>query len=521
MADESNPFTRLFSPVQNSPDTIFGMVGRAAGLETPEAIQGEAVKQLAEMQQQNPNQDPSRTFMTWVATPKGQEVFSKDQNLLKSIGQDFIAAIRPPQATIAPNVGEGQSQGRYDPYTGKEISRFTNPGFHGVPAETTPVQSTPGGLRMSAQTPKAMTVGAGSAPAIVNNGKVSVGPTVPTVKEQETAGLINQAGLTGTPKARQIAESQVQTVEGAQRQAIDAMDIPANLKLALKAGTLEWKEDKNGAGEGMGSYQLYDKSGTVVPLPPKVKEEVSRVLSPPEPYNVEDPKHNMHFGAGAGSIGISEWGKLVRQANPTWNNPTSETLDQLRNNLKNIHAAMAGLQQGANGLGISEAKIKRILETGPSLGFNADAKSTLNRMIALGKNMATEIDANQAVMKDPMAPHEAYKKAYDQNVAYNRVLRTLPTPEQMQGAKTAIESGKLPSFTPSPEKVIEETGKAVKEGQRVITTTGRVDTGTLLKTIPSMGLREIGSIPDKAKLPPAARDALRQRLMELDRMTGD
>lgn len=112
-----NPLASLLDPGQNSPGTIFGMLGRGLGIPNQAGVaRGDAT---ATITQDIRNGKPAQqAVMDFFNSPAGHEAFASDPNIMATI-KDAVALAMPqaPKAIGGP-VSPGQSQRYYDPQKG-------------------------------------------------------------------------------------------------------------------------------------------------------------------------------------------------------------------------------------------------------------------------------------------------------------------------------------------------------------------------------------------------------------------
>lgn len=527
-----NIFESVFNPSDNSSPfaQMTGTLGKMMGVPNDAQIQGQANAQvnqeLSQLAQQNGG-NLQKAVLDFYSSPQGLELGSRDPQGMASTVKQWVSNATAPNPQLS---SPGQIGTDTTALGGtKEVSNNPPLPQQSGPGVTTRNGSTGEVIGRNPYAP--MTQGPGSGTIDPNTRQTL--STQPTTQFQTTKSMVDASGV-DKQQGQDIYRQQVQTVEGRKGQAVDELVRSGQLDPILagkfKAEALEFKEDKDAYGQGTGIYRLYDKlSGGIVGGSPAIQNlDPSLTEQGPAKFDPANPNHTMHLGSGMFAWGSGVAGQTARMVTgPTKSADDAASLlaDQRRQEITRVQSSLADLQNQSSGLGIAEAKVKRMVANGPSLDMVMDPQSNLNRMIDLHSDITREISAEKRLL-DRRTPEggqssiEAKKQANERIIAYERVLRALPPGEVLAQAKAACESGNCGKASPTPASLINQgkdiLQKGSKEGSKLIKQeTGQINPADVLGKIPQMDQAGLLSIDPTVRRNPEVRDAIRARNMQL------
>lgn len=517
---ETNMFQRLFNPERSD---LLGLIGTAVGNPSiSSGIAGEVNQQLSDLAKQNGG-NLQKAVLDFYSSPQGVQMATQDPKGMDSTVKAWVSNTTAPQPQLT---NPGQQGFQTTPMGTQQV--IDNPPL--------PQQVGPGNTMVQGRTaqpqfsaPHApMSNAPGSAIVNPNPGGGTIA-SQPTAQFQTTQRMIDASGAQ-PQEAADIYKQQVQTVEGRMGQAIDNLVRAGELSPALankfKAGALEFKEDKDMYGTGIGVYRLYDKTtGNIIGGSPAVQNLDPALAAPSQSttFDPSNPNHTMHLGSGVIAQASNIAGQAGRMLTGPVNNQVSDAsliADKRRQEITRVQSALADLQSNAGGLGIAEAKVKRMVANGPSLDLIMDPQTNLNRIIGLHDDVTGEIAAEKRIIsratpEGSLAPVEAKKHAAERIVAYERVLRSLPPREVLDQAKVACDKGNCGSLSPSPGDLLSQGKDLVKKGSKTGSEVINGPASDTLSRIPKMTEGELLAIDPKSRRDPAVRDAMRKRDQEL------
>lgn len=471
MLDLGNTLGAVFNSSNPSGTPLgaaLGMAGAAAGV-TPYSTTGDLVGQsnaaLAALVQQG--QSPQQAAVAFFQTPLGQKLFSTGDGSVQKVIDNFQKLVTPPSPNVS-NVPQGSVQSIIpapgQPGAGVPVLGVNNP------AATQVTFTGPGGQNITVP-PGTPGVGAGGG----TPGVPQVGSTNPTADIQSANSWLQKIGNIPKPDLNRMALDHLQSAEGKNRAFYDNLvkngAISQDVADKLITGTMTLEKGLKPNGEPNGTYIMIDKSDPanlqhfVVP-PPSIFTGPSGASAPAGPPGsvgpngvltptgasliksaltpdqiVDDAKKNMFFGTGTIAGTSAYIGGLLRQVD--FNLDPKGALAELsirRTAIQNVHAAMTGLRLSQSGMGNNEGFVKQQQELLPDLTHDEDPLVALKKAQALIVNFKREIVAEQAVYNDRNAPKKLQDEAGDRITAYNRVLRTLPSSEDVSSMIDTIQT---------------------------------------------------------------------------------
>lgn len=519
---ETNVFQRLFNPDRSD---LFGLIGTAVGNPSiSSGIAGEVNQQLSDLAQQNGG-NLQKAVLQFYSSPQGVQMATQDPKGMDSTVKAWVANTTAPQPQLSSpgQIGTDTTAlgGTREVSNNPPLPQQVAPGYTMTNGRTSQPQF---------QAPYAPTqMGPNTNLTNPNNGATIA--STPPAKVSELSGMAEGAGMSPTEKQR-LFRSQANTVEGRQGMAIQDMikagEISPEWGRKLEAGTLEFKQMRDLFGKENGGWGLFDKAtGQMV----KQFKDVPNDLKPKEnteaPFDVNKAEDTPHLASGILGMTISEGGKALRQITdkPSAAASDAQLMSERRSQLYDIHAALSELQGSAAGLGPGrESTIKRILNKGPDLGYNVDPKYQLSQLTSLRTDLEKERDADIRLIrgngdtKGDVVSDTVKSEASARIVAYDRVLRTLPTWSKLSAAKELCDKGNCGGGgLAGAAKEVQAIGvEGAKNVPTSLPTPGKPGIDPAI--IPSMTNEDIKKInPDN--LPVEQRNLIIKRLQELKGQT--
>jgi hypothetical protein len=500
MAD-NNPFSGLFgsgggyNPMfdpKASGGTLTGFIGGLMGAPTQDQAQGsavgKAVQSISELRAQG--KTPQEAALTYFQTPEGQDFFAHSGPTgMKQLVDSLSATISTPTiTTLAPGATAVQTD-----QSGKQIGQFNNP-----------------------QT---------FAPTVLKPGEQAIDRTGKTIATSDqplpdTDAVRTFKSLTSIAKLpdaeiKKLAISTLDpTKQSVDSQAIDrlvtdyGLDVQTGEK--LKAGVLKITPLTNEYGQQTGDSVLVDLSNPNSPLSTIIKPNRSAtqpgVASKPLPGSTPETgapagvlpaapaggaaaplanptkasdnktyfgsKADMFLGSGVVPNALGTMSNISEQLNPGAVIPEgarSNDRQNLINTLRNSIAAMGAMGEGLN---VNKATLDSYMKLAPTGKANETPHEGVQKAIRLHENVTQEIEAEEAKARDSGLPSETRKAAVKVAEGWKKVLRALPTMNELTkmeediregraGAPTLVEGGK--AALEAGKKMLTETKKQAKE----------------------------------------------------------
>ena len=475
MADDSNPFTRLFEPagIQSQAGVFdpFGFVGRLAGLPSTQerlgGLQGTVAKELSDEVTSNGG-NPQQAIMKVIQGTNGQALFSSgDPNAMK-VFSDFVKTVQPPPPTQV-HTAPGANTEVLDPYNPSKVVRsISQPSLEA---------QNPNRWSMGSVSP-----GSTGVPVNARTGETGKPIAVPPADVQSFLTMAEKGQL-APERFKQLAEGYI------------AKDM------------IVMHEARGGPDNEVLGWFVYDKSQPNAPpkympsmnAPAPAPVPGSKVSGDGSPKPGAEPQPQVAGGApgttpgprmvgavGAGPTGMfsaTGLGAAIQQSvsgtvervSPKASTPESRQMDRNVADAKVFYQSAQSLVDSKTQLGVPKALLAAIepLVLDPGW-FSAPETKKLADVITLRKQLENEYAADYAVWKgsprdySKTARHEAEQRV----TAYSRVLKTIPTGDEMEQRLAEFTEGKMPggvvgAVAPAARSVkelgVEGTKQVIKE----------------------------------------------------------
>lgn len=456
MADYT-PFNAMLDPEKSG--TLTGFLGGIMGNPTREqaagGAQGMAVQAITQMIQQG--KSPQEATLAFFQTPQGQDFFA-------NAGPDGVTRLASAiQSTQAPpptmtTLSPGSMAIQTDPRSGKEIGRFSNP------------QS--------------------FAPTIVKPGEQAIDRNGTKIAENTNPDLTNEqknfnffVGISRLPpeEIRKLAAAQIdpnaKNRDTAKEKAIDDMverfGLDPRTAAALKAGTIMLKEITTEFGQGTGSFGIIDLTkpnegfkiikpleGSNPPVPgsgltdvqgttPGTGSAAGALPAAKTGGRVDLTKGNKNFGdkasmfLGAGAVShiLGAASNVSEQLNTGNIIPEGAQATDRQNLINNLRSSITAMGQMGEGISVNKGTVESYMKLAPTGGFTETPYEAVQKGIRLYEKVTQEISAEQESLRNTGAPMEVRKAAAKRIEGWSRVLRDLPTQEQLLAMEKGLREG--------------------------------------------------------------------------------
>lgn len=500
---EDNPFSSLFpsrdryNPTfdPNKSGTLTGLIGGLTGAPTAEQAQGGAVGRasaaIAGFRAQG--QSPQQAAMSFFNSPEGQDFFANaGPEGMKRLGE-AIAMTQPPAPTVT-NLGEGGSAIVTD-REGKLVNRFDNPRSHA------PTVLKPGDMSFSRDGQK-MNENTNVDPAL-EPAEVRTFKYLSSVSKLPPEELSRLAKLKLDPSQADKSTAATQAID----EMVEKFDLDPRTAAALRAGTLKLLPLKDGAVD-TGSFALVDISnpagGSVIINPkgnrgtnaassgaPSVASSTgvpqavpgtspetggaAGVLPPAEPKTIpqRNPKYfgdkaSMFLGSGVIPSAMSAAGNISEQLNPGMVMPEAAKADDRQNLINIVRNSLSAMGQLGEGISVNKGTVESYLKLAPTGSMGENAYQAVQKAIRLHEKVTEEIQAEEATLQNDKTTVEVRKGAAKRKDGWERVLRTLPTYEELSRIEEDLRTGKseAPTLAKGVKELANQAGKALTEGKK-------------------------------------------------------
>jgi hypothetical protein len=459
-----NPFADLLNPDDNGGGTLLGMVGRALGVPSAMGtIRGEAINNVNQLIQQG--RSPQQAVVEYLASPHGKEAFVKDPTLLEALKSNIAVATPPDKQVISTTAGNKSTvldrNGLQPPVTiTQPTEQQQNYSTGAVPKQI--VSTKPG-----------------ETDTVLNpDGSVSMTIVKPTADVQKFQDLSKIANL---------------PPEQIQKMATDNM---------LIGGRYQVIQKKNSFGDPVDEYIIFDKlQGTATDLaqarrdatrnpgePAPAPKSLLKEDGTPDYSKVLTGKASMFLGTGVWPSILSTLNSTVSSAvHPSLGMDEGRLATQRQNYLQDFRTALTAFPET---VGRTNAIIKE-MQRKAQFGWGTDSFDAVNTGIQSYDAIQREIAASENIIKDMSQPKQERANASNAIVGWQRVLRTLPTRDEMVLLANGIKNNSIPGLG---------AGSAIKAGAEFLTNAAGVAKQELGTAAPAI-------MGDQSKPAPAAKSA--------------
>lgn len=483
MADYT-PFNALLDPSKQG--TLTGFLGGVMGMPTQAQAEGGSVglamKAISELRSQG--KTPQQAALEFFGTPQGQDFFAnagKDgmDQLIKG-----IAATQPP-APVLHNIPEGGMLTATDPVSGKTTIGAQNPKSY-APTALKPGEQMFG--RSGEKLAENTNVDPSLIPAEVRNFQYfSSVAKLPSEEIQKLARM--KIDPTMAPK------------NSVESQAIDEMvekyGLDPGLAEKIKGGVLKVMPQKNQLGQDTGAITLFDLStNTATSFDPRQKnsEAPGSTVGAPAPGTTQDtgagagvlppsskdktiPQQNpkffgdkasMFLGSGVVPSALAGASSITEQLNPSMVLPEGAQAADRQNLINTLRSDLSAMGTMGEGLSVNKGVIEGYLKLAPTGKAGESPHQAVQKAIRLHEHVTQEIAAEEAKLGNPNIPLEEQKGAIKRAEGWKRVLRDLPTYEQLGEMEKSIREGTAGAATVAGgvKTVAGAAAKALTEGKK-------------------------------------------------------
>lgn len=443
-----NPLQRAFAPERGSWAGFFGgLMGVPSADERKAADEGALMQKLTG-HLESASGSPQKAIVNFMQSPEGLQLMSRPGavDLLKK-WTDSITPPAPTQLKLGPGEygetfqnGQPTSPGKFNP-----ASQNIPPGDTGVISQ-----------------------GPNKTQAVQQN---------PPTEVQNTAGLINMMSAQTPDTLNAIVQGKLDPAATAQRAiAISRMNVPADVKNRLLAGTMAVHELKDEWGKPSGQFVMTDLSTgsaqTITPNtgPVQAQQQQSQISIPSNvpgapPHIIPNSallpdgsidaaqmtdKKYMGLGVGLPSSTVYLMGRLVRQGDVA-NNEQQSQLATLRDSQhKQLDAALVSLGSAQEGRLKAQVEVWR--QQLPSQTFGSPTEA-YQRYISLYEHLdrmkQTELGIYQNQKKNGINyPEKQRMQALETMQSIQNVLDSMPSPSDSRQMIEDIKKGKAGAVTP-------------------------------------------------------------------------
>lgn len=494
-----NPFSAMMNggysaaldPSQSG--TLMGFVGGMLGSPTKSdaagSATGRALQELSALRDQG--MTPQQSLLKWFQTPSGQDYFS-------NAGPDGLKQLTAGlQATMAPaptmnNIPPGGMLTATD-QNGKTTTAASNP-------QQFPNQVLgPGDIQVNGQGQK---LGEnenvkGDEPADVKSFKFFT-----QLAKLPPAEIKRLAALKADPSPNDPNSVKAQAIDKMVR---DGLITDPQLALALKADTITILPLKNDVGQDTGAITVYDKSNPAAgaqvinpgsrgpaatqgspqnplpgttpgtgagagTLPPAPVEP-----APAKPQNIPESnpayfgnKSSMFLGSGAVAKALGAATSATEQLNPKAIIPEGSLANDRQTMIDTLRSDLAAMGQLGGGIGVNKGVLEGYLKLAPSGGLTQSPHEAIQKAIRLHEHIQQEVQAEEEKFSNAKLPLEERKQSVARAEGWKRVLRDLPTYDELGKMEKAIREGTAgaPTVAGGVKTLIEAGGKALTEGKK-------------------------------------------------------
>lgn len=491
MAD--NPFANSYQAIldPNQGGTIMGAIGGLMGAPTARQAQGSAtgnaLKELSALRDQG--LPPQQALIKFLQTPGGQEFFTNaGPDGLKTL-VDGLAATQPPAPTLH-NLGKGGQL--YATQPGQTEAKLVA----NNPETFAPTKAGPGEMLFDR-----------------NGNKLAENTNAP----QDTAEIQNfkfyTSQISKLPKAEIERLALLKLDPGKTTAATEAIDtlvknygLDARTGEALKAGALSIQPILNSAGQDTGLRTIVDLTSPGGPKSMLINSQSENITPGSTPSAQPVPGSTPASGAATGklpaatpadvptvnnskttgnpsfgtkadmALGSSPVSKVLGAAtkvseaiNPrliiesgAQANDRETMLNSLRSNLQAIGTIGGGFSSNK---GLIQGYVDTYLDRG---FFTSSPHSQVQKLIRLNEVANQNIQEETQRYNDSTQPNEVKKQAAETVAGWQRVLKSMPTYDQLISQEKAIREGKAgaPTVSGAVNTMIESGAKALTEGKR-------------------------------------------------------
>lgn len=488
MADDRNPFERLFDPSGgNSPATEFlGTIGRAMGVPTQQErfgeAQGGAMQQLSTIQSQG-NLTPQQTILRYMQTPEGQKLFQSGDPRAMDVLRQWGQMVQQPTPQIS-SVGPGSTGFATTPGQVQNLGQTPNaPTTTNVPQGSQLYSNAPGMGQIGANPamPQVQGVGAGSQPYQITPNGVTPLARNPTENMQNADYW---QGLAKVPAAQmqEIAQWQLtpqdQRPDQKERAIADMVknnQIDPVIGQKLIAGILQVKPVMNAAGENTGFIQIIDLSQpnpqTGAPNVSVVKPTVNQgeqgavTPTPENPKGIKDPnKLSMFLGSGLWPTSLSylqQGAQNLISPNIDVTEGKGQQAQQRQQQIDDLKFALTLFPEGDGKTNIVIKEAQGLIKT----GVMSDPLTATRSGIRLYDMAKRELDVDTK-MNIGNTTKDEVQRAARRIQGWSNILRVLPERDDMVALERSILDGTsgVPTAATAPGILMRGTVNAVRQG---------------------------------------------------------
>lgn len=470
MAD--NPFNALLNPDKQGTITGFigGVMGNPTASQAAGAATGAALKELSTLRDQGLS--PQQSLLKFLQSPSGQDYFvNAGPEGLKQL-TDSLAATTPPAPQLH-NVAPGGRLMSTDPTTGSVTELGNNP--------TTEQQNFSAFASLAKLPPaKIREFAAGQIDPVKN----------PSEKKQAVENLVTNYGL--DPKVGQgILAGTLQVIPvrdqyGYATGDVSIVDIGNGTNVLIKPGQASPSAapaaSSSTAPAGTAGTTPATGAGTGI-IPPV--NAPSGTTDPTQNKKYFGSKADMVLGGGIVPNILSVTSKATEQLDSGLVIPEGAKAQDREAMLKLARNAILGMAD--TGLGSNKAVVNSYADLVPSGAASESPHSNVQRFIRLHQNIDGEIAAEEAASVNQSLPQSERVASAKRAQAWKKVLRTLPTMDELDVMNNAILNGTSDAMNvrtgtkAAVEGVTKALGSAKKQAagvQEDISPTGEMDFST-------------------------------------------
>lgn len=495
-----NPFSAMMNGGYSSAldpgqgGTLMGFVGGMLGAPTAKQAAGDAtgraLQELSALRDQG--MTPQQSLLKWFQTPSGQDFFSTaGPDGLKQLTEGIQATMAP--APTIHNMAPGGKLAATD-QTGATKIVAENP-------QQFPNQVLgPGDIQVNGQGQK---LGEnenvkGDEPADVKSFKFFTQlAKLPPSEIKRLAALKADPSPNDPNSVKNIAIDKMVK---------DGFITDPQLALALKADTITILPLKTEFGQDTGAITIYDKSnpsagaqvinpggrgpaatqgspqnplpgttpgngagtGALPPVPaePAVKPKTIPEQNP----NYFGSKQSMFLGSGAVAKSLGAASSISEQLNPKGIIPEGAQANDRQTQIDTLRSDLSAMGQLGGGIGVNKGVLEGYLKLAPTGGLSESPHEAVQKAIRLHEHIQQEVQAEEEKSQNAKLPMEERKQSVARAEGWKRVLRDLPTYDELGKMEKAIREGTAgaPTIAGGVKTLIDSAGKVLTEGKKQV-----------------------------------------------------
>lgn len=494
-----NPFNAMLDPGKQG--TITGFIGGLMGNPTQEQAQGSAtgraLQELSALREQGAT--PQQALLKWFQTPSGQDYFANaGPNGLKALTDGLTATQAP--APVMHNLPEGSQLYRQD---------------------------SQGNLTLGANNPKQYpptTLGPQDIAIDRSGNKIAENPNEKSSEEPaDVRSFKFFTQLARLPKdeiqrlAALKADPTPNDPNSVKNIAIDKLikdyQLDPRLGQALKADAISVIPLKNEFGQDTGAVTVYDKTNPsagaqiinpgksqpttegspAAPLPGQTPGSgaatgvlppapVEPAVVPPAPAAKkqtsipdQNPKYfgtkaDMFLGSGAVSRALAGTSSVTEQLDPKLIIPEGAKAEDRKTMIETLRSDLAAMGQLGGGIGVNKGVLEGYLKLAPRGDVFDSPHQAIQKGIRLYEHIQQEVQAEEEKSHNPRLNIEERKASIARAEGWKRVLRDLPTYDELSAMEKSIREGTAgaPTASGGVKVLLDAAGKAITEGTKQV-----------------------------------------------------